>query len=128
MKKRKSQWWRGRAIDIWSIPHFVFGVVVSMFALLFGVPFTETLLITLVLAIFWEYFEMRLRLREERLNVLADVLLPLFACLVTFLLLGNEAISFEQRIGLLTVSVLFYIMVTVVAWRARLNHERGFMR
>ena len=64
-------------LDAWSIPHFLFGMVMALVAIVFQLPILTTFVVLVVIAILWEFFEMRMKLRENLWNVISDVLLPL---------------------------------------------------
>ena len=83
--------------------------------------------ITILIAIVWELFEMRLHIREARVNVASDILMPLLAYVVTLWLIGSERTNHEQRVALLIVTIIFYSLVSYAAWRARFDHDPDFL-
>lgn len=115
-----------RPIDFWSIPHFLFGAVTALFAATLSIPSGAAFFSTLVLAILWELFEKKEKIRENIRNRIADVLLPLVAFPATLLFTQKVAVEQERRVALLaTVSVLF-LYVNLAAWRARSERDRDF--
>ena len=113
-------------IDMWSVPHFLLGTLIAMFGRVFDYPALPLLLVTLIIAILWEWVEMRLRIRESQLNVVSDILMPLFAYVVTLWLAGGERTTHEQRVALLIVTIIFYTLVSYAAWRARFDDDPDF--
>jgi hypothetical protein len=116
----------GRLFDIWSVPHFLFGVVAAMIAAVFSFPFFETLLIVLALAVAWEFIETAFGISEYGWNMLTDIVLPLAAFIVTTLLVDRADIDRDHRVALLVISVMVYVFTNVIAWQARLNGDREF--
>lgn len=117
---------RRRILDIWSMLHFFFGTVVTLFGIVFSLPFATTLVITFVLAFLWEWAEREVRLRETRWNIVSDVVLPVMAVPVTFFLVGHSNLEHTHYIDLLVVAIIVYISLSWLAWEGRLNHEAGF--
>ncbi len=116
----------GRLFDIWSVPHFLFGIVVAMVAIVFSLPFSETLAALLLIAFLWECFEMWLRISEYFWNMLTDVLLPVLAYLIVFPVIEQTGIDHEHRVALLVISLLVYISTNAFAWRARFSGDQDF--
>jgi hypothetical protein len=116
--------WR-TSIDSWTVPHFLFGTVVALFALVWGIPDGVALAATVVLAVLWEIVEMRLRIRETRWNVMSDILAPLVAFLLTYWLVGR-GIDAGQQQAFLVVAVVFTVLANLSAWRARSERDPDF--
>ncbi|MGB5018942.1 MAG: hypothetical protein WBO66_04390, partial [Candidatus Moraniibacteriota bacterium] len=81
--KQIYYWYSKKSLDWWSIPHFLFGVVMAFLALVLAWPLSFTFGAMLIIAILWEGFERRIRIRESRSNSKMDILLPLLAFLLT---------------------------------------------
>lgn len=116
-----------KIFDPWSVPHFLFGMVTALGALVFGWPVFMMFLVTLAVAIVWEFVEMRLKIRETNGNVLSDVLLPLIAYALTVNLVDQAAIDDGHRTSLLVVSIILYVFTNAMAWQARFDRDREFM-
>lgn len=116
-----------KVIDPWSVPHFLFGMVAALGALVFSWPLLEMFFVTLAIAILWEFAEMRMRLREAEWNVMSDVLLPLVAYGLTVGLVDQAGIDARHRESLLIVSLILYLFTNAYAWLARLERDREFM-
>lgn len=113
-------------IDSWSVPHFLLGTVVAMIGSVFGYPVWPLFFVTIIIAILWELVEMQLRIREARINVASDIIVPLFAYLLTLWLVGSDRTTHEQRVALLVVTIIFYTLVSYAAWQARFNDDPDF--
>ena len=115
-----------KLIDPWSVPHFLFGVVAALAAVVFAWPAMWTFVGIIVLAIAWEFLEMYFRLSEAPGNAWMDVLLPLIAFTLVYPLASNPAIDISQRFALLIVAMFLYLTTNYLSWRARLERDRDF--
>jgi hypothetical protein len=115
-----------KLLDYWSIPHFLFGTVIALMALTFSFPMGWALVATFLIAIGWEFLEMRSGLREARGNSITDVVLALGGFSVTYGLIHQVSPEPEQYGGVFAVAVIIYLAVNFFAWRARLEHDRDF--
>lgn len=125
-KKGKKLIHLDKLIDPWSVPHFLSGIVAALAVIVFSWPVMVSFFVTFVLAMLWELLEKYFRLSEAPGNAWVDVLLPLIAFTLIFILLGIARIGQEQSRALFFVSVIVYIFVNFFAWRARLEHDRDF--
>jgi hypothetical protein len=117
-----------KLIDYWSMPHFLLGTLIAMIVRVFGYPVVPLFFVTLVVAILWEFVEMRLRIREARINVASDIFMPLLAYIVTLWLTGGTlAVRHEELVALLIVTIVFYTLISYAAWAARFDHDPDFL-
>lgn len=124
---RRALTWRFRqSIDYWSVPHFLLGTLVALIGGVFSLPAWPLLFVTLIVAVLWEIVEMRLRIRETRLNVASDIVLPLLAYVATLWLTGGTDMTHERMIALLIVAVIFYVLANYAAWAARMSLDPDF--
>ena len=115
-----------KLIDPWSVPHFMFGIVMALAAAAFAWPAMQAFFGIIILAILWELLEMRFRLSEAPGNAWMDVLLPLIAFTATYPLVSDPAISNERRLPLLVIALILYGMTNYLSWRARFERDRDF--
>lgn len=68
-------WRHGRYVDLWSLVHFLSGVLLALG--FYGLGFALTIAVTFsaILLIAWEVFEWAIRIIEPTPNVLVDVLI-----------------------------------------------------
>lgn len=128
IRKPKRDWWqKGRALDLWSIPHFLFGVLMSFVPPLTGISFLMALSLTVILALLWEIYEKFVDIKETVLNSLFDIILPI----VAFIISANELAAYTfARDDLMVVAVavlLVYIFTLVSGWRAYRRRNRDFI-
>jgi len=114
-------------VDFWSIPHFLFGAVTALIAIVFSIAAGTAFLSTLVLAILWELFEFRQGIVESPRNRMSDVLFPLVAFPTTYLFARNIAIGQDRRVSLLVIMTILFLYTNFMAWKARLSRDRDFM-
>lgn len=119
--------WLRNSIDYWSVPHFLFGVLMAMIAQVFAYPAMPMFMLMLVIAILWEIIEMRLKIRELSANVLSDIGFPLVAYALTLWLTDSRVMHHDQLVALLQVTVVTYALVSYAAWRARFEHDPDFL-
>lgn len=124
----RDLWKKGRAFDLWSIPHFLFGILMAFASSLTELSFSFALVLTLVLAVLWELFEMRLGIQETVLNSLLDVFLPIAAYIITSYVLLLQPYHRED-IGVVSIAVLIlYLFTNISGWLAYRRRSRDFTR
>lgn len=125
--KRISFWYSKKSLDWWSIPHFLFGVVVALSALVFSWSVPIAFTATFAIALLWEYFERHIRIHETPANSKMDVLLPLLAFLLTMFLMNHMPTqTVEDRQVFLIITIFLYGFLNFIAWRAKFEHDREF--
>jgi len=78
-------WSEGRYVDLWTIPHILAGVLLGGFLYWLGVSFIINLLITTLLVIAWEFFELHfLGVHEHFTNSLTDIVVALIGFIITY--------------------------------------------
>ncbi|MDP2838253.1 MAG: hypothetical protein Q8O53_03185 [Candidatus Moranbacteria bacterium] len=130
MKKRKKKhtlFDYKKLFDWWSVPHFMFGIVMALAAISFSWSAWYTLLGTLGVALLWEFLEKYVRLSEAPGNGWVDVLLPLLAFAITFILVDQAVLNHDRHLGLLTITLLLYGFINMIAWRARFEKDQDFL-
>jgi hypothetical protein len=82
--KSRFDWWRkGKAIDLWSIPHFLFGVLMGFLPHVTNISFFTGLALTVILGMLWEIYEKFVEIKETILNSIFDVVLPMGSFILT---------------------------------------------
>lgn len=128
-RKPKRDWWqKGRAFDLWSIPHFLFGILMAFSPPLTGISFLTVLSLTAILAILWELFEKYIGIKETVLNRLLDVFLPIGACIVTSYALLSYSYRREELLVVATAVFILYIFTNISGWMAYRRRNRNFTR
>lgn len=68
-------WRHGRYVDLWSLVHFLSGVLLALGFYGLGFGFMAALMFSLILLIAWEVFEWAIRIIEPTPNVLIDIVI-----------------------------------------------------
>lgn len=127
--KTKRDWWqKGRALDLWSIPHFLFGILTAFLPLLTGISFLTALEITIALAILWELFEKSIGIKETVLNSLLDIFLPIGACIITSYLLRVYSLRHDELLVATVAVFMLYVFTNLSGWLAYRRRNRDFTR
>ena len=112
--------------DLWSIPHFLFGILMAFVPLLTELSFNFVLVLTLVLAVLWELFEVGIGIQETVLNSLLDVFLPISAYIITSYVLLLQPYHRED-LGVVSIAVLIlYLFTNISGWLAYRRRKHGF--
>lgn len=125
--KRIYFWYSKKSLDWWSIPHFLFGVVIALSALVFAWSIPIAFAGTFIIAFMWEQFERRIHIRETPANSKMDILLPLLAFGITIFLMDQmPSRTGEDEQTFFLTAVFLYLFLNFIAWRAKLMHDREF--
>lgn len=126
-KKKKDIFDPKKLFDWWSVPHFMFGIVMALAAISFAWPTFLTFISMLILALLWELLEKYVRLSEAPGNGWVDVVLPLLGFVITYLLVDQAELNHDRHLGLLTITLLLYGFINLIAWRARFEKDSDFL-
>lgn len=127
--RSKRDWWqKGRAFDLWSIPHFLFGVLMAFLPFLIGISFLSALALTIIFAMLWEVYEKFVDIKETMQNSLLDIILPIVAfTLASYVLRIYSFSSDEITVAAAGVSTL-YLFTNISGWLAYRRRNRDFTR
>jgi hypothetical protein len=116
--------WERRYIDMWTIPHTLFGVVVAFTLINFSsVGFWVGLAITTVLAIFWEAFERITKIGNEEYvsNSIGDIIVADIGFAAgTYVFSAFTDISWT----IFLIIVPIWIIATILGWTAFRRYAR----
>lgn len=128
LKKQKRDWWkRGRALDLWSIPHFLFGILMAFVPPLTGLSLLAALSLTLILALVWELYEKLVDIKETVLNSLFDIILPIVAFTSTSYALLAYPLHPHDLLVVVSAVLFLYIFTNLSGWLAYRRRNRDFM-
>ncbi|MEK7086443.1 MAG: hypothetical protein AAB709_01550 [Patescibacteria group bacterium] len=130
LKERpKRDWWqKGRAFDLWSIPHFLFGVLTGFLPALTGLSFLTALALTLIFAMLWEVYEKFISVRETVQNSLFDIILPIASFTLTSYLLLIYPLHPDDLLVVASAVFIVYVFTNVSGWLAYRRRNRDFLR
>ena len=126
-KPRRDWWKRGRAFDLWSIPHFLYGILTGMLPALTGISLLTALLLTVVLAVLWEWYEKLIGIRETALNIAADFILPILAFTGTSAVLDAYQLQYDEVLVIAGAVLILYAYTNISGWLAYRRRHRDFM-
>ncbi len=98
-------WKKGKYIDLWSLNHFVGGVLIARILFFFDLSFWPALSITFVVKMVWEIYELIRNIKESIENKVMDVIIGIFGFLIMYYLY-IQVIFFS--------STLFFVVIFVV--------------
>lgn len=82
---RTDIWREGAFLDLWSVPHFLSGISVSLGLYLLGFGFHIATVVAFFLLVAWEFFEYFASIEEGRLNSLMDVVVGMISFVPAFM-------------------------------------------
>lgn len=125
----KRDWWqKGRAFDLWSIPHFLFGAIMAFVPPITGFSILTALSLTLILAMAWEIYEKFMDIKETMQNSLLDILLPIVAFTMTSQILVYYPLHYEDMLVFASAVSVLYVYTNVSGWLAYRRRNRNFTR
>jgi hypothetical protein len=126
--KIKRDWWqKGRAFDLWSIPHFLFGILMALVSPLIDISFLTALALTVILAMLWEIYEKFVDIKETIQNSLLDIILPIVAFTLTAQLLLAFPLHPDDLLVITGAVFILYAFTNVSGWLAYRRRNRDFM-
>ncbi|MCR4333814.1 MAG: hypothetical protein NUV60_02265 [Patescibacteria group bacterium] len=121
-------WWRkGRAFDLWSIPHFLFGILMAALSPLTGIPFLTILAFTIILAMLWEIYEKFVDIKETTQNSLLDIILPVVAFILTSYLFLLYPLHHDDLLIVTIAVLILFLFTNISGWFAYLRRNRNFI-
>ena len=129
VRRPKRDWWqKGRAFDMWSIPHFLFGVLTAFLPQLTGISFLTALTLTITFAMLWEVYEKFVELKETIQNSLLDIILPVVAFTLTSYILLLCSFHYDDLVVIATGVFIVYVFTNISGWLAYRRRSRDFWR
>jgi len=112
------KYWEGAFIDMWSIPHFLTGVVIALVLVLLNTTFLTGFLITLFIATGWELFEITFKIYEIPTNSIVDIILSLIAYSLFFYIPRWFSLDSKSTSILLYIMIVIFIILMILGWVA----------
>ncbi len=124
----KHDWWqKGKAFDLWSIPHFLFGILTAFLPALTDLSFLTALALTIILGMLWEIYEKFVAIKETVQNSLLDIILPIVAFTLTSYVLRIYSFHREELLVVATAVFIVYAFTNISGWLAYRRRNRDFM-
>ena len=112
---------------MWSIPHFLYGVLCAFIPYFDGVTALDAFLIMIVSALLWEVYEKLKDIRETVWNNIMDMLLPILAFFITLKVLELYPLEREEQIVIFTAVLIVWAYCNISGWRAYRRRVKAFM-
>jgi hypothetical protein len=127
MQETIDIWRKGRVIDMWSIPHFLFGILFAFVPYAIPLSLLEVFLIMVGIALIWELGEYMEGIRETIWNNIADVILPIISYFLASHFLITYGLLPDQMTVLFVAVLMVYIFTNISGWLAYRRRVREFM-
>ena len=101
-------WKEGRHFDLWYVNHFLAGILLGCLVIFLKLEFWMGFIVSVVLMLAWEVFELVTEIEETKFNMAFDVIFSVFSYFFTIFLLKN----YLSPPSLL---VLFYVSLVIFA-------------
>jgi hypothetical protein len=112
----RGLWKKGKYLDLWSLIHFVCGLVFGSIMVLFTGSFGLSFLVVFILKIVWEIYEFKTGIIEEVPNKILDVVVGLIGFVVFyFWMYPTFVYRFNVLFLVLTISSFFLLNACGVA-------------
>lgn len=113
---RTDAWREGKYLDLWSVPHFLSGMVVALPLYFFEFDIRSASIIAFLIFVAYEMFEVIAKIDETRWNRILDVVVGMVSFTPTFLL--AVLLTRDQIIVMFVVIAAVDIVLSVFGWRA----------
>lgn len=122
-KNKNKDFWEGKYFDLWSITHFVSGVIFAFILIYLGFELAEAMIIVIIAGFLWELFEYFLKMKEKKTNRMTDVLFMVVGFKLFYDFLPE---FFEQTYEipffyLFSIILSIYIILCFLGWKAYKN-------
>lgn len=104
-------WKMEKYLDLWSVNHTLAGSLLAGIFLSFGTPLLTSMVISFLMLIGWEFFEIFHHVHETIQNRLSDMIVGMLGFFVAYYLMSNDIVD---RNGLF--SVLFALFFVLEIW------------
>ncbi len=112
---RTDIWREGDYLDLWSVPHFLSGMLVAFGLYFTGFEFRSAFIIAFLLLVAYEMFEVIVQIEETRWNRTLDVVVGMLSFTPTILLLPQ--MGRIQALTLCAVVALADGVLSFLGWR-----------
>ena len=106
--------------DVWTIIHFLSGVLAGYIAIFFDFPFVQSLIVLFVLNVLWEILEVYGKVPEVISNRITDIIVGILG----FLLIYEYLVDLEvmYNVFIFAFSFIGYMSWVIPAWLRRLGY------
>lgn len=109
--------WEQLYVDLWSIPHFLIGVIIAFIGSYFGISNKNSFIGAIVITTGWELLEFAFNIEEFLTNRFTDVLFSLIGLSLAIWLIKKRSKSLFITI------VIIYVVSNLIGWMAWIHHS-----
>jgi hypothetical protein len=117
MKSLSPSWKEGKYADLWSLVHFLSGMVGGTGLLLVGIPEAYAWATAVTLTIAWEIYEWKTGMGEDMQNVLADIALGIGGGATGYLYVRHLGLGIGTIAAIFIIEVLLLNFLARTGWR-----------
>lgn len=108
--------WEHEFVDLWSIPHTLFGVVIAFGVAAFNKSTRDGWMFVTVGALLWELFEIVGRITEHTSNQIIDVVIALIGFGITMTIINHAPPKNIRRSFYIVLGI--FIVTSIIGWLA----------
>lgn len=113
---RTDIWREGDYLDLWSVPHFLSGLVLGIALFYLGFDLRAAAVIAFLLLVGYEMFESIAKIEETRANRILDVLVGMSSCIPA--LIFAPAIAPASLLAIFLIAGTADAVLSFLGWRA----------
>lgn len=114
--QRTDIWREGEYLDLWSVPHFLSGLVLGLVLHLTAMPLRDSLIVAFLILVMYEMWEDIAQIEETRWNKALDIVVGMVSC--TGALLYAPAFTPQAVIAILVVVGVLDAVLSFFGWQA----------
>lgn len=109
-------YWEGLSIDLWTVPHALFGLVVYFGVLKYNLGNFRGFVLTFLLAAGWEFGEFMLRVNEAVSNTVMDILISVIVYMLAWFFVSSFKINKHQTKKGFIFAITLLIITSTIGW------------
>jgi hypothetical protein len=117
----KSIWQEGRYYDAWMFVHFLAGVVLGFSMIILKVETFTAYMLTVVLLILWEFFEIIKKIVEHKENRLGDIVIGILGFIFSF---SISPIFIHNFLTPFIVCLVVFIISSIIGWTRYFKYKK----
>jgi len=106
-------WKNGKYVDLWSVVHFVAGMVLWYSVAFTGFSFFSCFIFAFILMVLWEFCEWLCKIQESIYNKITDIIIGL----IGFIVANSLFVKFNYNNLLISFILLLFLLCVFNAWR-----------
>lgn len=116
--------WEQPFVDLWAIPHTLFGVLVASVVAFLGWSMSWGVVATIALAILWEFLEELGGTTEYFSNRISDVIVATLGYFIAWAIIAHWGLDHATTTRLLIAVVILVIVSNSIGWAAYFHYSK----